>query len=457
MVLINNIYDILPRVGQTLMLNAYGLKNHRRMLGYNRILSGIVSSEHWKTKRQIDYVSRRLRIILSHAINSVPRYKCLKHLLKPLNDPESDVFSILREFPIITRSEILSEPISFQSQVFKSRRIIKSKTSGTTGTPFTTLMDSKTFNLDKALGFRRNLWAGYKKGDWVARLVGDPVVPLKCHDEKRPWRISWTDKRLYLSTFHLNRETARSYLNVMEEKQPAFLMGYPSSLQILAAYAIEEDRKLTWRPRAIFYSSEPMYEHQRDMILRVFRAPIRGFYGSAERIISAVECEHGSYHLSMVDGYVEGQFSILPQGVPSLMTTLVNRVMPLIRFRLGDVIRLSSNKKCSCGRTLPVIEPVVTKEEDWIETPNGRRVSSSALTWAFKDIKGIRCSQIIQVWKDKVEVHLDTDKEKFEQIVPLLKINLDKMLFGEMEIECIRNNNIKITKAGKTRFVIRKI
>ena len=444
-------------MGQTLMLNAYGLKNHRRVSEYNKILSEFASSEYWKTERQIDYVSRRLKIILSHAINSVPRYKYLQHLLKPLNDPENDVFSILTEFPIITRSEIISDPTSFQSKIIKSHGLIKSKTSGTTGTPFTTLMDSKTFNLDKSLSLRRNLWAGYKIGDWVARLVGDPVVPLKNYNEKRPWRISWTDKRLYLSTFHLNRETARSYLDVLEKKQPAFLMGYPSSLQILAAYAIEENRKLAWRPNAIFYSSEPMYEHQRDMILRVFRAPIRGFYGSAERIISAVECEHGSYHLSMVDGYVEGQFSILPQGVPSLMTTLVNRVMPLIRFRLGDVIRLSLNKKCSCGRTLPVMEPVVTKEEDWVETPNGRRVSSSALTWAFKDLKGIRCSQIIQVWKNKLEVHLDTDKENFKQIVPVLKKNLDKMLFGEMEIECIRNINIKITKAGKTRFVIRRI
>ena len=233
-------------------------------------------------------------------------------------------------------------------------------------------------------------------------------------------------------------------------------MGYPSSLEILASLALEQNRPPAWRPRKILFSSEPMYEHQQETIAKVFRAPIRGLYGSAERIVSASQCEHASYHLALVDGYIEGQFGLTPEQQPALMTTLLNRVMPLIRFELGDVIQFSPNQICGCGRTLPIIDPVVTKKEDWLETPTGRRISPSALTWAFKDLRGIRRSQIVQTRANLVEVHLDTSENVFQEISPQLEQRLRDMLFGEMHIRCVRNTDIRISQAGKTRFVVKE-
>ena len=97
-------------------------------------------------------------------------------------------------------------------------------------------MDQRSYDISNAFGRRRNLWAGYHPKDWIARLVGDPIIPLKLNKTKKPWRISWIDKRIYLSSFHLSKDNAIAYANILDRMQPRFIMGYPSSLEILSSF-----------------------------------------------------------------------------------------------------------------------------------------------------------------------------------------------------------------------------
>jgi phenylacetate-CoA ligase len=451
------IYDRLPQTLQTILLNLYGIRNCYRMKLWLRLLSVYQRTELWSVDEQISYVADRLRETLIHAISTVPRYHSLHRMLPELIQKTSNVFSLLGQFPVVTREEVIREPLAFLSRSSRRLVLVSTITSGTTGTPFRTWMDRGTLTATDALWWRRTLWNGHRPRDWIARLVGDPIIPLSVPHPKRPWHISFPDRRLYLSTFHLNPATAKHYFDILEDKKPAFLMGYPSSLEILASLAIELNRTLLWSPKKVLFSSEPMYPHQEEIITKVFRAPIRGLYGSAERIVSASQCENATYHLALVDGYVEGQFGLTPESQPALVTTLLNKVMPLIRFELGDMIQFSPHQSCDCGRTLPMIEPVVTKNEDWLETPTGRRISPSALTWAFKDLGGIRRSQIVQTRLNSVEVHLDVTEDVYREVRSPLEERLHALLFGEMHILCLRNNDIHISKAGKTRFVVKEM
>ena len=449
------LYNILPFNLQNFVLDIYGIKVRYNQFLWEKYIKKFACTEYMIKEKQIAYVERKLRFILMHAIMTVPRYKSYKTLLREIKDSKSNIFRILTKFPIIRKQDIINNYEMFLSERPLTDKIVVAKTSGTTGTPFKVFMDKSTFNIANAMWWRRTLWAGYKKNDWIARLVGDPIVPLDVKNPKIPWRISFISKRVYLSSYHLNKETAIKYLDILEKLKPNFLMGYPSALSILCTYAIENNVVPRWKPKAIFFSSEPMYEHQREIISKVLAAPLRGLYGSAERAISAAQCEHETYHLSLVDGFLEGQFGILPARQPALVTSLLNTVMPLIRFELGDIVEPMPEISCKCGRTLPAIKPVVTKKEDYIITPSGRRISSSVLTWAFKDLIGIRRSQIVQFDLDKVKVLIDSDKEVFERYQFLLKQRLNKMMFGEMKIFIEFSKDFSVTNTGKTRFVVR--
>jgi phenylacetate-CoA ligase len=449
---LESLYGALPEWGQTLALNAYGLRNRERLRRWNRTLACLSGTECLAPDLQVPLVARRLRQVVGHALRYVPRYAGLRNLARELGGPDAAVFEILRELPVITKDEIAADHRAFLSTELRGTHLVRTVTSGTTGTPFATLLEPEAALVGDAMRWRCAAWAGFSDGDWIARLVGDPAVPLSHSNPIRPFRVSWTDRRLYLSTYHLSGATAPAMVRELERRGPAFVMGYPSALVAMAELA--KRPPIAWRPRAVLYSSEPLYEHQRAVIEEFFSAPIRGFYGCAERVVSAVECEHGNYHLGLVDGYVEGQFGGSPFDGPAPVTGLLNRAMPLVRYDLGDNIVPRPGVVCGCGRTLPLISAVVTKREDAVVTPSGRVVSPSILTWAFKDVPGLHRAQVVQRPDASIEVRVVADASFVEASAAALEQHVRRLVFGEIPVSVVRVSKLDLTKAGKTRFVV---
>jgi len=452
---ISKIYAFSGRPLRIVGVNAYGVRNRLRLREWERRLEQLEYTERLKRDDQVRLVREKLKDIISFAIRNVPFYRKFSSLLVKIDG--ADIFEILEQLPPVGKEDINSEPEAFLS--FSHGKHVISRTSGTTGTPFYVHMDRDTFVLGEALGWRRTRWAGYEKADWIARLVGDPIIPLRIKKPKKPWIISRPDRRIYFSTFHLSKDVAVKIGELLNRKKPSYIMGYPSSLEILCSYLEESGFESGWKPKHILFSSEPMYAHQERIIRRVFQSDIRGFYGSGEKAVSAAQCEKGTYHLSLVDGYLEGQFGIMENRQPGLVTTLTNRVMPLIRYRIGDVIRAEPSLMCECGRTLPAISPVITKQEDWVITPSGRKIAPSAIVWAFihQDISGINKAQVVQEEAASIKVYVDADESSFLKYKTILKESLQKVFFGEMDVEIIRTDRIEVMRSGKSRFVVNKL
>lgn len=449
------LYDLAPNGAQTVALNALGLWQRRRWAAAGRLAESLSITERWSREQQRAYVDRRLRVVLLHAVEFVPRYRAFRRLERHLEDPSSDVFALLAEFPFVTRADVAERPTEYLSQAFRPNGLRVNATSGTTGSPLHIWVEPAVERVNDGLIRRRDLWAGYRRGDWIARLVGDPVVPLE-RSVGAPYRVSVTDRRVYLSTYHLSRETAPEFAQVLSRRRPSFLMGYPSALEALSRWADVDLGE--WRPKAVLFSSEPMLDHQREVIQSFVNAPLRGFYGSAERVVSAAQCEAGTYHLSLVDGYVEHQFDVSSpssvSGAATPVTTLLNRAMPLIRYELGDTLNCTGDATCPCGRTLPMLSPVLTKAEDVVETPSGRLISPSILTWAFKDVPGLQRSQVVQRDATSLEVLVVVDEGALPGVQALLRDRVGRLVFGEMFVAVTGVRRIALTANGKTRFVV---
>ncbi len=452
---LKNLYNRSPRFLQHLYVNAYGVRNLSRFREWDRLIREIEFTERLDRQGQIQYVESRLKDIVAHAVTHVPFYRQFSSLKADLD--HRNIFEVLKEFPITNKEIINDEPGAFLADNQKPGVI--SKTSGTTGTPFSVHMDKRTFLLGDALWWRRTLWAGYEKGDWVARLVGDPVIPLAVQDPAEPWLVSWFDRRIYFSTFHLTEKTAVRIGNFLNNRKPAYIMGYPSSLEILCNYLKQSGFRLDWKPKNVLFSSEPMHAHQEMVIREVLGAEIRGLYGSGEKVVSAAQCRLGNYHLSLVDGYLEGQFGLMENVRPAAITTLTNKIMPLIRYQVGDEIETQPALKCDCGLTLPVISPVITKHEDYIVTPSGRKIAPSAVVWAFihLEIKDINKGQVVQEDERTVKVYLNTDQDTFLKYRDVLKESMVEVFFGEMNVEVVKAERIDVQKSGKSRFIVNKL
>lgn len=131
--------------------------------------------------------------------------------------------------------------------------------------------------------------------------------------------------------------------------------------------------------------------------------------------------------------------------------------MPFIRYKIED-IGIPSSKKCSCGRTQPLIEKIEGRIADFLITPEGKMVSGISLTDHFAGhIPGVAQVQIIQEKIDNLTINIVKDIS-FNDTSNATIRKLVKDFFGEqMNFQCKFINEIPREPSGKTRFTIRKI
>src|SRR5262245_19974569 len=105
-------------------------------------------------------------------------------------------------------------------------------------------------------------------------------------------------------------------------------------------------------------------------------------------------------HVNAESVYVE----VLCDGRPArpgeagsvVVTDLLNRAQPILRYQVGDVA-VMSDRRCPCGRGLPLLERLEGREADYVVTASGELISGISLTENFAlHVPGVAQLQIIQ-------------------------------------------------------------
>ncbi len=428
---IYELYYKLPSQLQTLGINIYELNEWklRRSKKFNGWLNTLLDSERWKKEDFKAYQNKNLKFIVNYAYENIPFYN---HLYKKLHIDISKIKCVedLNKLPIITKEDILRNSELFNTKT--TDRFVIRYTSGTTGSPLKVKISQSSDVLTKANAFRRDIWAGYKK-DLIARFVGDK--PVKSCSDKNIYRMSYIMNRCIFPSYCLSINTLPYILYMLRKLNVEMLQCYPSTAYIIAKYLQMNDEYLPLR--ALLYSSEPMDNFSRELIEDRFQTKVFGYYGQAEGVFSAIECEKGEYHLTMLDGILEiiknEERVYAGERGFTIGTSLHNYAMPLIRYALNDYtgyVDYDMNADSLCGRTLPRIYPIETKLEDFIVTPSGRLLTPPSIMAIIKNKIKIVESQVIQKDIDFILIRLVVS-ETYDYLDELdLKESFIK-LFGE--------------------------
>jgi phenylacetate-CoA ligase len=114
--------------------------------------------------------------------------------------------------------------------------------------------------------------------------------------------------------------------------------------------------------RALGTAGELLSDARRARIAELWNARVYNLYGCTEAGNMAADCEAGRLHLSWDHFYMEVLDATTHQPVApgelgvAVVTTLTRRAMPLVRYVLGDYLRIHTEPRCPCGRTAPVLE-----------------------------------------------------------------------------------------------------
>ena len=444
--------------GLLLDLQAARIWRHRYGRPWQRRVEQLVNSETWSPEERREFQDRKLQSILK-ASTASPYYRELYRTIGIKTEELRGVEDIVR-LPLLDKLTVREQGDALLTVPRPQRQWLHGHTSGTTGSPLGLWYDRETCWQTNAVDQRQKIWAGLTEREWLGVLLGRIIVPLS---QRRPpfWRANHVHRQLWFSSFHMNDENLSLYVSEIRRRGLRFLEGYPSTLYILASYGIRRHDRLPMQ--AVLVSSETLHQVQRETIERAFECRIFDFYGLAERVAFAGECQcHDGLHLAEEYAYVEivdDEGQVVPDGKPGFLvgTSLHNRAMPMIRYRTSDVTAIRTDP-CPCGRTLRRIEPIRTKAEDVIVTPDGRMISPSVLTHPFKPLESVTKSQIIQEELDRIRVRVVSKSASLPNLerLQLTKALTDRLGHG-VRIDIEEVDDITPEPSGKFRWVISRV
>lgn len=450
---IKNLYYALPPAAKNFIASVYGLRLRRER--YNRDfvenLNFLRESQFWTNAELLEFQQKRVKQFLADVLPNTPFYR--KNYSRLFDAPLSDL-------PILTKDILRARQEDFRHDSLAKMPHKFAHTSGTTGAALVFPLEIQHVRRETAFRALHYEWGGVSLDgrEKVAFCAGHPVA---FPDQKNPpfWVHDAANNWLYFSSYHLTERNLPFYVRRLEKFQPAMLGGYPSSLYLLAL-SYKKFGKRDLKIKSVFVSSETLLDFQRAAIETAFGAKIFNYYGTSEMCVHAAECEKGEIHLKLEHSAVEilndkNQPSASGETGRIVTTSFNNRAFPLVRYDLGDTVKISVNQQSKCGRGGLILDEITGRIEDYIVTPDKRIVGR--LDHLFKNSRRVREAQIYQESPAEIVLRIvktdDFDGGDEREILAEARGRLG----SEIKIRFEYVAQIERTAGGKFRFVVSNV
>ena len=194
----------------------------------------------------------------------------------------------------------------------------------------------------------------------------------------------------------------------LAEFRPVILEANPSLLAKLCRYLAGCGKKVFQPDLIVFTYEYPSVLHYRQ-IRRVFASPTASSYGSTETGYVFMQCEEGKFHQNSESCRVDFQPLKPRHGGHEigriLVTPFDNPWYRIIRFDVGDLVRLDQGGACPCGRNSGIILSAIEGRMAAVTlTLTGRLVTLRELDNVIGGISGIDEYALGQTDKDSYDL-----------------------------------------------------
>jgi len=192
-------------------------------------------------------------------------------------------------------------------------------------------------------------------------------------------------------------------VEALNRHQPEFLYAYGSVLGLLAAEQLEGRLRIS--PAIIASSGETHTDELRDAIRAAWGTSSFELYGMTEAGIIGSHCErHTGIHLfedQAIFEVVDERDRPVPDGQLGhklLVTNLVTRTQPLIRYEVSDMVMMAT-ERCPCGRPFRLLAGIEGRNDDILHLPAAAggttAVHPLALRTALAGIPGLSQYKVV--------------------------------------------------------------
>lgn len=276
----------------------------------------------------------------------------------------------LRILPTIDKEALIAFNHEIHSAYAFPRSFV-AETSGTTGTALQFRKNERWDSINRAQVMRSYDWYGVKPWERSGYLWGYDT------ERRQQWRTEVLDalqNRFRIFTY--DRESVRRFASKL--RSATYLAGYSSMIYEVAKVVNELDLQMDGL-KLVKGTSEMILDAYQAASVSAFGRRVTSEYGAAEAGLIAFECPKGNMHINVENVVVE-----MGTAGEIIVTNLASHSFPIVRYSLGDTVRLGEGL-CPCGRQHPILSEIVGRRG---ATVHGRTGSYPALTfyYVFKNL-----------------------------------------------------------------------
>jgi len=448
------IYQQLPNFIKSLLASFYGMRLQKRRTYLRETFEEIFKERASSTQAEyLNWQKNAVTEMLVYAAQKVPYYR------NYWTGKDQSNIGDINAWPILDKDIVRNHPTQFISDDFNIKDLSVMHTSGTSGKPMTIYLSKESFGLWYALYDLR-----IKKENGVDPFkdaYGTFAGQLICaqNQTKAPfWVHNQLGKQVYFSSYHLNENNIQSYVKAMVDYKLTYLMGYTSALHSVVVLAKAKNIELP-KLKLVITNAEPLFDHQRELISAAFQCPVVQTYSGCEYAFGGTEDlqknmwlwpESGLLEVLTVDGNIQ------PYGQGAFLATgLVNKAMPLIRYKIGDSGTIEDPEITKSIGNMLRLTSIDGRTDDLIKTPDGRLVGR--LDPVFKADFAIKEAQIIQEKLTLIILKVVEDKNFNEAQKQELIARLKDRVGDAIEIQYQSVDSIARNANGKFKAVISMI
>lgn len=284
---------------------------------------------------------------------------------------------------------------------------------------------------------------------------GGRLIVSKENNAPPYWRKNYAMNTLMCSSYHLSGQTIPFYIKALEEWQPKFIDSYPSAIYEVAKFINANQVEHKIQLKIVVTSSETLGDYQREAIEQAFQCPVFDQYGCAEMAVVAYQQEDGRYFMppqySIAEVLDDDDRPVKPGESGHLVCTgLLNQAMPLIRYRMGDIVKTSKEQLEGYPYVL-YLDSIEGRSDDVVVTTSGSRVGR--LGPIFKGVRGVSETQITQKTLTLLQVKLVISSEYTDATEIQIRDALKNHVGTTMHIRFEYVTHIPREKNGKFKFV----
>ena len=409
----------------------------------------------------IEIQNRRVRAIVAHAYDTVPYYREVMDQAG-LRAQDFRGADDLARLPLLTGEQVANDPDRFLSRRYRNRSTFEIHSSGTGGHTKQIHYNPAALFILRAHRIRQRIVIKH----FVGRMFGYRYLEAALPDGtirkigKFHRSYSWVPRRFALQLARISPEDSlETNVARINSFKPDVIFGYGTYIGTLHRQAWE--RKLAiFRPKVIAYGSDRMADADRLLIEHQFGVPVLSTYEATESMHIGFQCERREgFHVNIDDvafRVVDEQGKTLGPGDTgsSVISNLINRATVLLNYRLGDTVTLST-KPCPCGRSLPTLERIEGRADDFVILPDGRNLHSLVLTQRLQPLPGVAQIQLCQEELRRFTLSaVCTGSADWSQLRGQLDIKLRAVLGNDISLNLRRVDVIPPEAGGKVRAVI---